>query len=146
MVGVVGGEFGDAQAAPELVQRDGDMEILVGVDAEGDRGPRRAPGHLRVAMPPASRPPSMVDTLPVMNEALSPARNATRLATSSLRPGRRSGKRLSMPSSSPIFRISSLPAMYPGQMVLTRIPSGPNSKAADLTRPVTPRFDAEYAH
>ena len=96
-------------------------------------------------MPPASQPPSMVNTLPVMNDALSLARKATRLATSSLRPGRRSGKRLSMSSSSPVFRMRSLLATYPGQMVLTRIPIGPSSRASDLTKPITPCFDAEYA-
>ncbi len=87
----------------------------------------------------------MVKTLPVMNEAFSPARNATRWATSSACPGRPSGNRLLTSSSSPILRSSSLLAMKPGQIALTRIPTGPSSSAADFTSPITPCLAAEYA-
>ncbi|GAA3690008.1 hypothetical protein GCM10022267_90810 [Lentzea roselyniae] len=35
VVGVVGGKTGHAQAPAELVQRDGDVEVLAGVNAQG---------------------------------------------------------------------------------------------------------------
>src|SRR4051794_860464 len=89
----------------------------------------------------------MTNSEPVQYELSSDARNSTSEATSSGVPRRFTGRRSKNgaddsggPSGGRITGVSTLP----GWTGLTRIPPPPRSIAADLVRPVTPHFDAEY--
>src|SRR6185369_8883424 len=103
---------------------------------------RRAPGDDHsgrdwLCFRHAYEPPSMMCSLPVMNDDSSDARNSTRLATSSTSPARPSGRneKSVIP---PIIAV----LIGPGWTEFTRILSLPSSLAAVRVRPRTAHFDA----
>src|ERR1700739_3921538 len=95
----------------------------------------------------ADLPPSTRYEAPVMNEALSEARNLMVLAISSGLPTRLSGTvaaRLAFLSAVPVKRFSIPVSIGPGATVLTRTPEAAASSAADLVSPSTACLLAEY--
>src|SRR5580704_6755442 len=105
-------------------------------------GPPIRPGnHLAVL------PPSTMYDAPVMNDALSDARNMMVWAISSGLPTRLSGTVAARPaflSGVPVKRSSIPVSIGPGATMLTRTPDAAASSAADLVSPSTACLLAEY--
>src|ERR1700686_804715 len=92
-------------------------------------------------------PPSTRYDAPVMNDALSDARNIMVWAISSGLPTRLSGTvaaKLAFLSSVPVKRFSIPVSIGPGATMLTRTPDAAASSAADLVSPSTACLLAEY--
>src|ERR1700704_3239624 len=92
-------------------------------------------------------PPSTRYEAPVMNDALSDARNLMAAAISSGFPTRLSGTvpaRLAFLSAVPANRLSIPVSIGPGATMLTRTPDLAASSAADLVSPSTACLLAEY--
>src|SRR5579862_6432372 len=95
----------------------------------------------------ADLPPSTRYEAPVMNEALSDARNMMVWAMSSGLPTRLSGTvaaKLAFLSTVPVKRFSIPVSTGPGATTLTRTPDAAASSAADLVSPSTACLLAEY--
>src|SRR5580704_6615957 len=95
----------------------------------------------------ADLPPSTRYEAPVMNEALSDARNVMVLAISSGLPTRLSGTvaaRLAFLSVVPVKRFSIPVSTGPGETMLTRTPDAAASRAADFVSPSTACLLAAY--
>eukprot|EP00036_Acanthoecidae_sp_10tr_P015549 CAMPEP_0206294028 /NCGR_PEP_ID=MMETSP0106_2-20121207/4441_1 /ASSEMBLY_ACC=CAM_ASM_000206 /TAXON_ID=81532 /ORGANISM="Acanthoeca-like sp., Strain 10tr" /LENGTH=96 /DNA_ID=CAMNT_0053724641 /DNA_START=221 /DNA_END=511 /DNA_ORIENTATION=+ len=87
--------------------------------------------------PEEEKPPSTCSTAPEMKRAASEARKATASATSSGRPTRRAGVRVSIAALN--VRSAKMPSvlrvvMYHGATALTRMPSPPHSHAVYLVK------------
>src|SRR5882762_8008994 len=119
------------------------QELRVGSALSSARKTAVPPGKHHLAV----LPPSTTYDTPVMNDALSDARNMMVWAISSGLPTRLSGTVAARPaflSSVPVKRFSMSVAIGPGATKLTRTPEEAASSAADLVSPSTACLLAAY--